>query len=72
MAEGYTVGWFLYADGFKNGYGNNLEDYLIPHLQLAANAGTPYIAPLSGDADLVADRMALSLKMYGRDLVFLL
>ena len=21
---GYTVGWFLYADGFKNGYGNNL------------------------------------------------
>lgn len=30
---GYTVGWFLYADGFKNGYGNNLEDYLkLPDL----------------------------------------
>ena len=29
----YTVGWFLYADGFKNGYGNNLEDYLkLPDL----------------------------------------
>ena len=35
------------------------KDYLIPHLQLAANAGTPYIAPLSGDADLVADRTSL-------------
>ena len=35
------------------------KDYLILHLQLAANAGTPYIAPLSGDADLVADRTSL-------------
>ena len=35
------------------------KDYLIPHLQLAANAGTPYIAPLSGNADLVADRTSL-------------
>ena len=32
---------------------------IIVFASLAANAGTPYIAPLSGDADLVADRTSL-------------